>query len=595
LGQSASIGCDEYHAGAQTGPLGVSIAASFTNLSVGFAARFTALIDGRPTSSIWNLGDGLALTNQPYISHAWASAGDYAVVLRAYNESNPGGISATITVHVVAQPVHYVSATSVSPVAPYASWSTAAQSIQDAVNAATLPGALVLVNDGTYVAGGSAAYSQVVLVDKPLTVRSVNGPTSTTINGGGSNQCVVITVLDGATLSGFTLTGGASTYSAEGGGVYGGTLNNCILTGNSASIYGSGSGAAYSTLNNCIVTNNPSGAVFCTLNSCLVASHPGVGANSCTLNNCIVANNAYIGAVYCTLNHCIVTNNSSARGLNPGGAADRCTLNNCIVADNALDGTVYSTLNNCLLTGNADGGAYNSTLNNCTLTGNPGGGASYSRLNNCIVYFNTSTNANNYDSYSALSYCCTTPLPTNGVGNITNAPRFVDYPGGNLRLQSNSPCINAGKNAFAPAGPDLDGNPRIAGGTADIGAYEFQTPSSMISYVWLQHYGLPTDGSADFADPDGDGMKNWQEWRCGTDPTNGLSALRMLAPAPTGTNVTVTWQSIAGINYLLERSTNLGAGFTPLSTYIPGQPGTTTYTDTNAVGPRFYRVGVSAP
>jgi hypothetical protein len=33
-------------------------------------------------------------------------------------------------------------------------------------------------------------------------------------------------------------------------------------------------------------------------------------------------------------------------------------------------------------------------------------------------------------------------MPTNGVGNITNAPLFVDYTHGNLRLQSNSPCVN---------------------------------------------------------------------------------------------------------------------------------------------------------
>jgi hypothetical protein len=149
---------------------------------------------------------------------------------------------------------------------------------------------------------------------------------------------------------------------------------------------------------------------------------------------------------------------------------------------------------------------------------------------------------------------------------------------------------------LAPAGPDLDGNPRLQGGTVDIGAYEFQSPTSIVSYAWLQQYGLPTDGSADTADSDGDGLNNWQEWRCGTNPNNALSALRLLAPVPVGAGLVVRWESVADRSYFVERSTKASSGFTPLATSIPGQPGMTTYTDTNAigVGPWFYRVGVSA-
>jgi hypothetical protein len=432
--------------------------------------------------------------------------------------------------------VRYVDANSASPSPPYTNWATAARSIQEAVDAAGA-GETVVVTNGTYATGGRALVGTMtnrVAVDKPLALRSVNGPQFTIIQGEqvpGTNsgiRCVYVT--NYASLSGFTVTNGAAD---SGGGVYSAAnaaVSNCVIVGNKATY---GGGAYGGTLYNCTLTGNS-------------------------------ANGGGGGAYESTLNNCTLTGNSAGSG---GG------------------GALYCTLNNCTLTGNSATWAY----------GRGGGGAYFGTLNNCIVHYNSAPNGSNYHS-SSVNYCCTTPMPTNGVGNITNAPLFLDYAGGNLRPQSNSPCINAGLNTYAPGPTDLDGNPRIVSGTVDIGAYESQGNGSVISYAWLQQFSLPTDGSADFADVDADGHTTRQEWRCQTDPTNALSVLRLLSASSDGTNVTVTWQSVADVSYFLERSTNLASWpcFLPLASDIVGQPGTTHFTDTNAasLAPLFYRVRV---
>jgi hypothetical protein len=416
--------------------------------------------------------------------------------------------------------------------------------------------------------------------------------------GGGANS---------STLNGCTLT----TNSAfSGGGAYSGTLSNCTLSGNS--VFLAGGGAESSTLNNCFLTGNSAqyyggGADSGTLNNCTLSgnssSQVGGGACSSTLNNCLLTGNSaqyYGGGAYSnTLNNCVLTGNSARYG---GGAYSN-TLNNCTLSGNSASqsggGAYSSTLNNCLLTGNSakyyGGGAYSGTLNNCTLSGNwtsqSGGGAYSGTLNNCIAYY---SGGGNYLG-STLNFCCTTPLPARGTGNITNAPLFVNTNGwSNLRLQATSPCINAGKNSLVSWATDLDGNPRIVGGTVDIGAYEYQSPSSRISYAWLQQYGLPTDGSADYVDPDHDGMNNWQEWAAGTDPTNANSVLRMVSVTNGSSGAVVSWLSVTNHTYSLEWATNpaQNPAFSLAQSNIAGQASITTLTDTNATGggPFFYRV-----
>ena len=77
-------------------------------------------------------------------------------------------------------------------------------------------------------------------------------------------------------------------------------------------------------------------------------------------------------------------------------------------------------------------------------------------------------------------------MPTNGSGNFTNSPLFVDLAGRNFRLQPDSPCIDAGNNAYVTTVTDLDGNPRISDSIVDVGAYEFVfTPDMEVSRLVL--------------------------------------------------------------------------------------------------------------
>lgn len=499
---------------------------------------------------------------------------------------------------------YYVDINSPNPTPPYGDPTTAATSIQDAVDAAT-NGDLILVNDGYYQDGwraysegtpGSITDTNRLVILKHLAVQSLNGPSAAYIDGGGMYRCVFL--LYGATLSGFTLVNASAGWTttttfppgqtktetvADYGGAIGGsypgpagTVSNCVLTSCTATADG---GAAYAaTLINCIITGN-------------YAKNGGGAANS-TLINCQV----YGNSVPATGNYPL---QPGLEGSGEGGG---------IYAGSAI---------NCLITGNtafAGGGVWGpEILVNCTVAGNSAafyGGISpntgnhsfYGEVSNSIVYFNAAgTNANYGPGPQAnlyFNYCCTLPMPSGGIDNLTNDPDLVSPYGNDFHLNPDSLLINSGCNEVNTNTTDLDGNPRIAGGTVDIGTYEYQSPASVLGYAWAQQYGFPTDGSADYADPDGDGMNNWQEFVAGTNPTNAASVLVMNRPAavPVLREVLLSWQSVGTRTYYLQRATSLTGppGFSCIQSNITGYDGTTSYFDTTATnsGPYYYRVGV---
>jgi hypothetical protein len=158
-----------------------------------------------------------------------------------------------------------------------------------------------------------------------------------------------------------------------------------------------------------------------------------------------------------------------------------------------------------------------------------------------------------------------------------------------VRVQSGIGNANSAANYTSPIwGYGLSASSSVA-------RFTFQSLDPL--HAWLASYGLPSDGSADYLDSDGDGMNNWQEYLAGTNPTNGGSVFKIISGQMISrTQFVVRWSSVSNRLYDVLRGTNLAAGasgFVPLSgaTNLIGIAPANTWTD-SVTRPSFYRVSV---
>jgi hypothetical protein len=450
-------------------------------------------------------------------------------------------IAASFSITSIAD-THYVSTNGLH-VSPFTNWVDAATNIQDAVDAAE-DGDTVLISNGVYF------LSTYISIQKGVSVIGA-GADQTVIDGNGVTQCAYLyhtsAVLKHVTLRNGYAVDSPSVQRAGGVNFRSGTIEDCRIVDNYGDFTGGlfmwGGGARL--LSSKVESNTSRGC-------------GGIWTKG-IVEDTVVKGNFSSGLW-----------SYSAGGI----VAPEGTVEDCLIIENHCD--VHNEQEDNVSGGVSGGFGGNATLIGCTIVSNTVegpwmavGGVWKCDMKNCIVRENRFTSGElvNWDDASG-DYCCTTPLPFTGTGNITNDPQFIATD--DLHLSASSPCIDAGTNGAVITSTDLDGLPRIVNGTVDMGAYEYQYP-----------------------DTDEDGMSDRHEYFSGTSDTNPASCL-MFEDIGSGSSngVVVTWQGVAGKLYGLYRSTNLLVEPLPLQTNIPGVEPMNVVTDTTAIGygPWYYRV-----
>jgi len=518
-----SMGCDEY-SNQTHGELSMDLDAP-RKVMQEFSITIKGRVIGAASKTVISFGDGESVTNCLWPSHTWHSAGIHQIVLTSFNNDYPLGLSVTQAIDVVSISEAIHVSLSGNDIYNGASWARAKRTISAGIDAA-MNGQYVLVSNGVYHPATA------ITVSKPVHILGINGPEATSVDGSGSHRCFKLGT-NACIVSGLTITNGV-TYNADsdGAGIYCENetpiVTNCVFTGNSANAYGGGMFSG--TANNCIFRKN-------------YAYHGG-------------------GMRYGTANHCLFVENRA--GYFAGGKY-RGTANGCIFLNN------YA--------GARGGGMIGGVAENCTVVGNTasysGGGLHVGSAYNCIVWGNQAPEGNDLDRVS-VSHCCSPDAPNGERGCIVADPLFVDAENGDYHLQTNSPCINWGRNALVSSASDLDGNPRVVEGIVDIGCYEYQ---SLLGLTDSDGDGLLDDWERGYfsgnvlpeANPDGDASPNGDEFIAGTDPTNGNSffAVANSFAEMGGTNYfVVEWISIPDRFYSIQWSTNLVSGFQTLEENI---------------------------
>jgi len=243
----------------------------------------------------------------------------------------------TLSAFRLAADYHYVAQNGQTPGGDYTSWETAASNIQEAVDAANTNDT-VIVGAGRYLLPpGPTNFwgSNIVFINKPMTLQSSNGaPESTIIDGEGKYRGIFCwfqrTTTNLFVIDGFTITnchgtnngGGVVFYPNNSAyvGLFNSILKNCIIVNNTAGgqwgggvgggVYGQQPNASYPAyfISNCVVKFNR--ALYGATNG-MGSAGGGIylGYGTGTIANCsIISNWATSGGGLCLARYCDIIN-----------------------------------------------------------------------------------------------------------------------------------------------------------------------------------------------------------------------------------------------------------------------------------------------
>jgi hypothetical protein len=380
---------------------------------------------------------------------------------------------------------------------------------------ATIQAAIDTASNGDSVLVGDGVYQENIdFKGKAITVKSVKGASTTTIDGNKSDYAVKFTTNEGraSVLDGFTVTNGFPGGINIGGSSP--TVQNNIITANTG-CEGIGinvGGAAPLIQDNTISNNTQAGCSGGVGGGGIEVIGASNGAQ--IIGNTITGNNSGSGVngggiglwtpgpVLILGN--FISGNTASQGGGIGGANDTSAvriIGNVITGNTAvgtgggveIDNAVALILNNTIANNDGSGGgsafygAFSTqiapmTVSNNLIIGKSGQSAlgcrTFDTVNPIVFSFN------DVFSPGGGSYGSMCVDQTGQNGNISADPVFVNSSGSDFKLQASSPAIDTGSNsASALPMADIAGNDRMLDGngdcvaTVDMGAYEFARAS----------------------------------------------------------------------------------------------------------------------